>query len=92
MTSSGLRRMLNLESILSSVKSLIIGLPLGVLVSYLIYQTIMQSVDFSYQLPWVPILQSIIAVFIITWVTMHYSAARLSGGNIIETIRSDSGV
>ena len=92
MTSSGLRRMLNLESILCSAKSLIIGLPIGVLVSYLIYQSIMQSVAYSYQIPWISVTVSIIAIFVITWVTMHYSAARLSGGNIIETIRADSGM
>ena len=87
MTHSGLGRMLNLESILCSAKSLIIGLPLGVAASYLIYQAILFSADFPYTFPWLAIAQCVIGVFIVTWVTMHYSASRLRGGNIVENIR-----
>jgi putative ABC transport system permease protein len=92
MTHDGLNRMLNLESILCSAKSLIVGLPLGALASYLVYQSMMQSVDFSYELPWLAVVQSVVAVFVITWVTMRYSASRLRGKNIVETIRSESGI
>jgi putative ABC transport system permease protein len=91
MTHSGLYRMLNLESILCSVKSLIIGLPIGVAASYLIYRSIMASVDFPFEFPWLPIFQCILAVFIITWVIMRYSASKLRSGNIVEAIRLESG-
>ena len=92
MTGGGVMKMLNLESLLYGMKSLIIGLPLGILASYLIYQAIMQSVGFDYEFPWLAMLQSILAVFVITWVTMRYAAARLRGKNIVESIRADSGV
>ena len=92
MTHGGLNRMLNLESILCSVKSLIIGLPLGIAASYLIYQFILQSVYFSYSFPWLAVVQSVLAVFVITWVTMRYCATRLRGKNIVETIRAESGM
>jgi putative ABC transport system permease protein len=87
MTNDGLKRMLNLESILCSAKSLVFGIPLGVGVSYLIYLAIMESVDFAYEFPWLAALQCVVAVFAITWVTMRYSASRLRGRAIVEKIR-----
>jgi len=89
MTRSGLSRMLNLESILCSFKSLVYGIPLGVAASLLIYRSMLHSVEFRYEWPVFPILICILAVFIITWVTMRYAAARLRGKNIVETIRAE---
>jgi putative ABC transport system permease protein len=91
MTHGGLYRMLNLESILCSSKSLIIGLPLGIAASYSIYRAIMASVDFPFEFPWIPVVQCVVAVFIITWIIMRYSASRLKSANIVEAIRLESG-
>jgi len=91
MTHSGINRMLNLESILCSVKSLIFGLPLGIAASVLVYDAVMSSVFYDYHFPFLAVVQCVVAVFIITWVTMRYSASRLRGKNIVETIRSESG-
>ena len=77
LTHSGLNRMLNLESIFCAVKSIIYGIPLGIGASYLLYMGIVQSVWFSYQVPWLAILQCFGAVFVITWLTMRFSVARI---------------
>jgi len=89
MTRSGLSRMLNLESILCSFKSLVIGIPLGVCAAFLVYRAMLHSVVFRFELPVFPVIICIIAVFIITWVTMRYAAARLRGKSIVDTIRSE---
>jgi putative ABC transport system permease protein len=91
MTHGGLKNMLNLESILCSAKSLIYGIPLGVGVSYLMYLLLMESVWFPYELPWLAIIQCVIAVFAITWLTMRFAVSRLRGNNIVESIRAESG-
>jgi len=91
MTHGGLRNMLNLESILCSIKSLVYGVPLGVGISYLLYLSMMESVWFPYEPPLLAIIQCIAAVFLITWLTMQYSASRLKGGNIVENIRGVDG-
>jgi putative ABC transport system permease protein len=83
--------MLNLESILCSVKSLLIGLPIGVAGAYLIYHSIRTSVDFPFEFPWIPVIACVLAVFVLTWVIMRYSASKLRSGNIIETLRLESG-
>jgi len=90
MTHGGVKRMLNLESILCSVKALVIGLPLGVIASYLIYQAVMFSADFPYEIPWLAIAQSVLGVFAVTWITMRYAASRLRGGNIVGSIRNET--
>ena len=92
MDDRGLSRMLNFESIFCSIRALIIGLPLGILVSLLIHRAIMDTAYFPYEFPWQAVLQCIIGVFVITWVIMRYSVIKLRGKNIIETIRSESGI
>jgi len=91
MTHGGLKNMLNLESILCSVKSLIYGIPLGVGVSYLLYLLMMESVWFPYELPWLAIIQCVVTVFAITWLTMQFAVSRLRDKNIVESIRSEAG-
>jgi len=89
MTNGGINRMLNLESILCSVKSLLYGLPLGILASFLVYRVIMMAVGFDFIFPWMAVLQCVLAVFVITWVTMRFAAARLKGESIVDSIRND---
>ena len=87
MTQAGLNRMLNLEAILTSGKSLMYGLPLGLLVSLLMHRGIGQSVIFTFPVPWVAMLQCIAGVFVITWVTMRVAAGQLRGRNIVDDVR-----
>lgn len=87
MTQDGLRRMLRLESIICSAKSLMIGLPLAILLTYLINMPIRSAFPVPYRLPWLAIGLCISIIFSITWIIMQYSTARLRGKNIIETIR-----
>ena len=91
MTYGGLKNMLNLESILCSIKSLIYGIPLGIAVSYLMYLSMVGSVWLPYELPLVAIIQCVVAVFAVTWLTMRFSAYRLRGQNIVESIRAVDG-
>lgn len=87
MTPEGLKRMLSLESIICSGKALIIGLPLAILLTYLINIPIRSTFPIPYQMPWIAIAVCILIVFAITWVTMRHAASRLRGKNIVETIR-----
>jgi len=92
MDARGLRRILNFESIFCSAKALIIGLPIGLLASWLIHRTLVDTVMFTYEVPWMAVLQCVIGVFIITWAVTRFSARKLRGQNIVETIRMESGM
>jgi len=92
MTNSGIKRMLNLESVFASIHSLFIGIPLGVLGSFGVFHAMGNVGAFRFQFPWVWIVVSVIGVFLITWMTMQFAANKLKEQNIIETIRNGSGM
>lgn len=92
MTSGGIKRMLNLESVFSSLRALIIGAPLGILGNYGIYLAMRNMGVFNFSIPWLWIISSVLAIFLVTWLTMRYAANKLKSRNIIETIRSGSGM
>jgi len=92
MTSGGIKRMLSLESIFSSIHALAIGVPLGLLGSYGMHSALSNMGYLAFNPPWTWAVISIIAVFITTWLTMRYAANKLKNQNIIETIRSGSGM
>ena len=88
MTQGGIGKMLALESLLCSMRALIIGLPLGLLASYGVYHgTQMDRVRFAFILPWQAMIVCIAGVFVLTFVTTMFSASRLRGANIIEAVR-----
>ena len=90
MTKKEFNRMIFLESIMYGAKSLIIGVPLGIGLSYAIYRSYAQSIEFGYVIPTVPILISVVFVFIIVGLTMRYSLSKINKQNIVETIRNDN--
>lgn len=90
MTKKEFNRMIRLESIMYGLKALIIGIPLGILGSYFIYKAFALDTDFGYSLPIIPIIISIVFVFIIVGITMKYSLNKINKQNIIETIRKDN--
>lgn len=89
MTSGGMSKMLNLESLLYGVKSISIGLPIGVGLSYLIYWAMSGTVEFAYQLPLSSMLVSSAVVMLLTFVTMRYGKRKLSKISIVEALRSE---
>ena len=90
MTTKEFNRMIRLESVLYGLKSLLIGIPLGLIGSYCIYNGIAKGLDFGYILPLKSIIIAIIFVFIIVGLTMKYSLNKINKQNIIETIREDN--
>ena len=90
MTDKEFNRMIRLESILYGMKSLLIGIPIGLLGSFAIYKSFANSIDLGYLIPWTSIIISIVFVFIIVGLTMKYSLNKINKQNIIETIRQDN--
>lgn len=92
MTQGGLRRMLALESVMSSLKALLYGIPLGSLAVYLTFRAVTIQGTFQFEFPWITLAEVAAGVFLITLLTTQYAASRLRGGNIVEAIRSNEGV
>ena len=91
MTKSEFNKMIRLESIMSGTKALIIGIPIGIILSYLIYLSINSGNSILiYYLPIKGIIISVCAVFILIILIMQYSLNKINKQNIIETIRKDN--
>jgi putative ABC transport system permease protein len=87
MTKGGVRKMLNLESVMCSARSLIFGIPLGVLGAFALYKAMGIAAELPFELPLLGIAECVAGVFAVTWVTMRYAAGRLRDGSIVESIR-----
>lgn len=91
MTKREFNKMISLESIFYGFKSLIIGIPIGSLLSYLIYRALIDGdITFSYSYPLNAVIISIVAVLILITVIMKYSISKINKQNTIETIRNDN--
>ena len=90
MTKSEFGRMIRLESLFIGLKSLIFSIPIGLILSYLIYSVMGKNEGLTYDLPILAIIISIIAVFILINMLMKYSINKINKQNIIETIRDEN--
>lgn len=91
MTGKEFNRMINLEVLFYSLKSLLIGVPLGIGLSYVLYLAFNQGKNvILYKLPVGGIIISIIAVFILVFIIMRFSIRKVSEQNIIENIRNEN--
>lgn len=91
MTNHEFNRMIRLESFFYGFKSLMIGIPIGLGISYLIYKALGSGVYvIQYQLPIKGIIICVLAVFILIIFIMKYSVNKINKQNIIETIRNDN--
>ena len=86
----GFNKILSFESIFFGLKSLLYSIPVSIAVSYLIYKNILGIVNMEFKLPIKPIIISILAVFIIVFITMRYSARKIKKENILEAIREEN--
>ena len=91
MTKKEFKRMIKLESIFYCAKALIIGIPIGCILSYIIFKALMSGdLIIKYSLPIGAITISIIAVVLLISTIMRYSINKINKNNIIDTIRNDN--
>lgn len=91
MTRAEFNRMIRLESFFYGTKSLLIGIPLGCLLSYFICRAMNAGTTiWKYRFPVQAILVSAFAVFLLIAVIMWYSVRKIQNQNIIETIRNEN--
>ena len=89
MTSHEFKRMIRLETIFMGLKSLLWGIPIGLILSYLIYFLLREEVPY-YTPPILAITISILVVFILITLIMRYSISKINKQNTIETIRNEN--
>ena len=90
MTKREFNRMIRLESIFYGLKSLLIGIPIGVILGYFIYRGIRSNLETAFVIPYFQIGVCIIFVMLVVGITMRYSLKKIHKENIIEVIRNDN--
>lgn len=89
MTSLEFQKMIRLESIFIGVKSLLFGVPIGLILSFLIHK-LLSSEGAKFPFPYLSIIICFVVVFLIINLIMNYSLSKIKKQNIIETIRNEN--
>lgn len=90
MTEKGFYRMINYESILYGLKALLYGLPISLAIMLLIYNSMLNTSYYVFQLPWMSIGIMLVALFLIVGLSMLYSGSKVKKGSIVEAIKQEN--
>ncbi len=89
-TPSGFNKMIYLESFLYGALALLLGIPIGILLTILMNTILGDVISFGLVLPYSAILICIVAIFIITFIASYIPMRKINKENIIDNIRQDS--
>ena len=90
MSDRSFNRMMRFECALYGIRTLLLGLPIACVLSWLIYEGMFlggASIDFIF--PWSSIVISILGVFLVIFITMLYATNKIKKENIIDALRND---
>lgn len=90
MTQKGFRRMMNYECMLYGVKGLVFGLPVSMVLSYLMYRSMAGGINVKYLFPWQGMVISVISVFVVVFTTMIYAMSKIRKDNTMEALRNEN--
>ena len=90
MTSKEFNRMIRLESVFMGTRALMIGIPIGLLLSYALYRFMAAEAGVAFKVPVVALIAAVFAVFILISLIMTYSMSKIKKHNTIETIRNEN--
>ncbi len=90
MTQKGFKKMMNYECLLYGSRALLLGLPVSIGITYLIYRSVTSGFAIDFHLPWSSMAIAAISVFIVVFSTMMYSIAKMKKDNPIETLKNEN--
>jgi putative ABC transport system permease protein len=92
MSDRDFQKMMNFECIFYGMRTLLFGLPISGIISWLIYKglvTVERIDNFNFIFPWESMAISVFSVLFIVFITMLYSISKIKKENIIDTLRDD---
>lgn len=87
MSDHDFNKMMRFECMLYGLRTLLLGLPIAGIVSWLIYWGLGE--DFGFIFPWDSLGISILGVFFAIFITMLYAVSKIKKENIIDALRDD---
>lgn len=83
-------KMMRFECALYGLRTLLFGLPISGLLSWLIYKgMVLGGAEIAYTFPWSSMAISILGVFLVIFITMLYAVSKIRKENIIDALRDD---
>lgn len=90
MSDRDFKKMMNFECAFYGIKTLLWGLPLAGILSWLIYKGMaLGGAEICFMLPWSSMAISVLGVFIVVFITMQYAISKIKKENIIDALRDD---
>lgn len=90
MSQKEMNRMMNFECILYGSRSLLYGLPVSVVITWLIYRVISEGFTTGFYLPWGAIAIAVLSVFLVVFATMMYSMRKIQEDNPIDALKNEN--
>ncbi|MRX74266.1 FtsX-like permease family protein [Bacillus lacus] len=90
MTPKGFNKMINYESFFYGSNALLYGLPISLVIMYLIHLSLNNTFEYQFQLPIKSILFVVLALFLIVGAAMLYSIGKIKKGNIIDGLKQEN--
>ncbi len=90
MSDRDFQKMMNFECAFYGMRTLLFGIPLAGLLSWLIYKGMFAGgAEISFTFPWISISISVLGVFLVVFITMLYAISEIKRENIIDALRDD---
>ncbi|AWI03603.1 ABC transporter permease [Clostridium drakei] len=92
MSERDFQKMMNFECIFYGMRTLLFGLPIATLSSWLIYKGLVSTEkldNFHFVFPWSSMAISVFSVLFIVFITMLYATRKIKKENIIDALRDD---
>ncbi|MGN6712849.1 ABC transporter permease [Anaerocolumna jejuensis] len=92
MSDRDFNKMMNFECIFYGMRTLLFGIPIAAISSWLIYEGLAGAErmdNFDYVFPWGSMAISVFSVLLIVFITMLYAISKIKKENIIDALRDD---
>ncbi|MBR1780702.1 MAG: ABC transporter permease, partial [Oscillospiraceae bacterium] len=86
----GFRRMMHYECMIYGAKGLALGLPVSLLITYIIYRVSRTALEQSFYIPWYAVVIAVGSVFLVVFATMLYATSKLRGDNPIDALKNEA--
>ncbi len=92
MSERNFQKMMNFECVFYGMRTLLFGLPIAGIISWLIYEGLVAAErmdNFDFIFPWGSMAISVFSVLFIVFITMLYAISKIKKENIIDALRDD---
>lgn len=90
MTEKGVSRMTMLECALYGVKSLLYGIPVSFMITYVIFRNVGAGYETGFYLPWGAVGIAVGSVFLVVFATMVYAWDKVKQGSLVDALKNEN--